>query len=370
MRFHQWKRRELMPTRFDQFINLMILANPLSCRDSWPGAGMQLGRLRRRAVITLIGGAAAAWPLAAHSQPAIPVIGLLNGTTTAASQDQLGAFRQGLGEAGLVEGRNLAIVYRSAEGDVTRLSALAAELVRIPVAVIAAVGGDSSVHSAKAATATIPIVFTTASDPVEAGMVASLNRPGGNVTGATSLQNYVVGKQVGQMRDLVPKLTAVGFLTSPFVPMTAASTRDFQSAAAAVGLKTVVLNVSDEVDIESAFAQFSEQRVGALIVSSGTFFNRHLDRIVALTARHAIPAIFSGRQFAAAGGLMSYSAENRDTYRQAGLYVARILRGDKPADLPVMLPTKFNLVINLKTAKTLGIEVPDKLLALADEVIE
>ena len=326
--------------------------------------------MRRRDFITLVAGAAA-WPLAARAQqPAVPVIGLLSAQTTAASQDRLAVFRQGLADAGLVEGRNLSIVYRSSEGDPARLPALAAELVRIPVAVIAAVGGDASIHAASAATRTIPIVFTTGSDPVEAGMVASVSRPGGNVTGVTSLQNYVAGKQLGLMRDMVPQLATIGFLASPQVPMIAVSTRDIEVAAQKVGLKAVVINVNSESDIESAFAQFSQQRVDALIVSSGAFFNRYLDRLTALTRRYAIPAIFISRDYAAAGGLMSYGPDTRDTYHQAGLYVARILRGDRPADLPVMQPTRFELVINMKTVMTLGLTAPPGLLAIADEVIE
>jgi len=324
----------------------------------------------RRDFIALLGGAAA-WPLAARAQQAaVPVIGLLNAQTSAANQYQLAAFRQGLADAGLVEGRNLSIVYRSAEGDPARLPALAAELVRIPVMVIAAMGGDASVHAAIAATKTIPIVFTTGSDPVDAGMVASISRPGGNVTGATSLQNYVAGKQLGLIRDMVPKLATIGFLASPLVPMIAVSTRDIEAAAQKVGLKAVVINVSSESDFDSAFAQFSQQRVDALIVSSGAFFNRYLDRMATLTRRYAIPAIFISREYAVAGGLMSYGPAFGESNRQAGLYVARILRGDRPADLPVMQPTRSELVINMKTVMELGLTVPPGLLAIADEVIE
>jgi putative ABC transport system substrate-binding protein len=327
--------------------------------------------MRRREFITLLGGAAAAWPVAARAQqPAMPVIGLLNGQTSAASQSVLAAFRQGLADAGLVEGRNLSIVYRSAESNAARLPTLAAELVRIPVAVIAAVGGDASVHSAKAAATTIPIVFTTASDPVEAGIVASLNRPGGNVTGATSLGSQVAAKQIGLLRDMVPKLMTIGFMTSPTVQSAASITRDVQAATQAVGLKAIVANVNSETEIDTAFAQFSAQRVDVLIISSGIFFRPHMDRVVALTARHAIPTIFSNRDFPAGGGLMSYGTDIKDAYRQAGLYVARILRGDKPADLPVTQPTRFELVINLKTAKALNLAIPSGVLAIADEVIE
>lgn len=325
--------------------------------------------MRRRAFITLLSGAAVAWPMAAQGQ-GTPVIGLLNYQTSAATQNNLAMFRQGLADAGLIEGRNLSIVYRSAEGDAARLPALAAELVRIPVSVIAAVGGDVATHAAKAATTTIPIVFTTASDPVEAGIVVSLSRPGGNITGATSLGSQLAPKQIGLLRDMVPKLATIGFLTSPSVPMAEPLARDAQASAQAVGLKAIVASVNNEADIDAAFAQFVERRIDALVVSSGVFFLRHRDRLVALTARHAIPTIFASREYPAAGSLMSYGASNRDSYRQVGLYVARILRGDKPADLPVMQPTRFELVINLKMAKVLGLTVPPGLLAIADEVIE
>jgi putative tryptophan/tyrosine transport system substrate-binding protein len=271
--------------------------------------------VQRREFVTLLGGAAA-WPLAARAQqPAMPVIGLLNAQSSAANTSQLAALRQGLAEAGFAEGRNLSIVYRSAEGEVARLPALAAELVRIPVAVIAAVGGDTSVHSAKAATATIPIVFMTASDPVETGMVASLNRPSGNVTGATSLGSLVAPKHIGLLRDMVPKLVTVGLLTTPFVPTAASVTRDVQTASQAVGLKAVVVNVNSEGEIDTAFAQFAEQRVDALVVSAGTFFIRQRDRLIALTVRHAIPTIFATREYPSYGGLMSYGADTRDSYR-------------------------------------------------------
>jgi putative ABC transport system substrate-binding protein len=327
-------------------------------------------KIARRKFVAALGGAAA-WPIAARGQqPAIPALGLLNATTSAAAHNLLSAFRQGLADAGFVEGRNLAIVYRSAEGDVARLPALAAELVQIPVAVIAAVGGDSAVHTAKATTTAIPIVFTTASDPVETGMVASLSRPGGNVTGATTLGSLVPAKHIGLLRDMVPKLATVGFLTSPSVPASATTIRDVQMAAQSADLKAVVVSVNSEAEVDTAFAQFREQRVDALVISSGTFFNRLRDRVVALAARHAIPTISPSRDFPVAGGLMSYGADSRDMYRQAALYVARILRGDKPADLPVTQPTRFELVINMKTVKALGMTVPPGLLAIADEVIE
>jgi ABC-type uncharacterized transport system substrate-binding protein len=324
--------------------------------------------MRRRTFITLLGGAAA-WPLAARAQQQMmSVVGLLNGQATTRL---VPAFREGLSQAGFDEGRNVAIVYRSAEGNVARLPALAAELVRLRVAVIVAVGGDDSARSAKAATATVPIVFTTAGDPVETGLVASLSRPGGNVTGATFLGSVTAAKQIGLLRDLVPALATIGVLVSSLnAPTAAAVTRDVQDAAKAAGIKAVVVDVKSERELDAAFAQLVEQRVNALVIASIVFFNRNQDRLIALAAQHRIPAIFTSREFAAAGGLMSYGADNGDAYRQAGIYAGRILKGDKPADLPVTQPTKFVLVINMKTVAALGLAVPPGLLAIADEVIE
>jgi putative ABC transport system substrate-binding protein len=325
----------------------------------------------RREFITLLAGAAAAWPLVAWAQPRMTqVIGLLVGQPSATLTEQLAAFRQGLGEAGFFEGRNLAIVYRSAEGKPERLPALAAELVGIPVTVIAAVGGSVSVLSAKAATATIPIVFTTDGDPVEAGIVASLSRPGGNVTGASFLSGLVAAKQLSLLRDVVPGLATVGLLLNSANPSSVLASRDVQAAVQSLRLKLVSADAVNDDDIDKAFAHFVEQKVDGLIIASAVFFQRNIQRLIALAADHAIPSIFTGREFPADGGLMSYGADNRDTYRQAGLYVARILKGDKPGDLPVMQATKFELVINIKTAKALNLTVPPGLLAIADEVIE
>ena len=272
--------------------------------------------------------------------------------------------------SGFVEGRNLAIVHRSAESELTRLPALADELVRIPVVAIAALGGDSSTRAAKAATSTIPIVFTTAADPVERGIVASLNRPSGNITGVWFLGSLVAAKQVGLLRDVVPKLATIGLLTSPFAPSAAEITRDVEAVARTLGIKAVVVSVNDDGQFDNAFAQFAEQRTDALVISAGVFFTRHRDRLIALAARHAIPAIAPERSYAAAGGLMSYGADIGEAYRQAGVYVARILRGDKPSDLPIMQATRFPLVINMKTAKSLGLAVPSGVIAIADELIE
>jgi putative ABC transport system substrate-binding protein len=297
------------------------------------------------------------------------VIGLLNGQPSAATANFLVAFRRGLAEAGFFEGRNLAIVYRSGEGSAERLPALATELVNIPVAVVAAVGGDTSVLSAKAATATIPIVFTTGGDPIELGIVPSLNRPGGNVTGATFLGALVGGKQIGLLRDMLPRLRTLGLLLSVTNSMDPSIQKDVQAAAQSVGVKLVVAPAAGEGDIDRAFAQFVEQRVDA-VIASGIVSFRYRDRVAALAAQHAIPAISNNREFVDVGGLMSYGAVASEAYRQAGVYVARILKGDKPADLPVVQATKFGFAINLKVARTLGLSVPPTLLAIADEVIE
>ena len=324
--------------------------------------------MRRRDFITLIGGAAA-WPLAARAQqPGLPVIGLLNGQSTGANY--LAAFRRGLAEAGFVEGRNVAIVYRSSEGDSTKLPALVAEMVALPVAVIVAVGGGDAVLAAKAATATIPIVFTTAADPVAVGFVASLSRPGGNVTGTSFVGSALAPKQVGLLQDMVPGLATIGLLLSTTNLTSTLVVKDVRAAVQTAGLKVVAVETSSEGDIDAAFAQFTEQRIGALVIASAVVFNRHLDRLVALAARNAIPAIFNIRDYPALGGLMSYGADIADSYRQVGVYVSRILKGEKPAELSVTQPTKFELIINLKTAKALGLTVPQSLLAIADEVIE
>jgi putative ABC transport system substrate-binding protein len=300
----------------------------------------------------------------------MPVVGLLNGQSAAVTASLLAAFRQGLAQANFVEGRNLAIVYRSGETDLSQLPALAAELVRIPVAVIAAVGGDNAVLAAKNATTTLPIVFTTGGDPVDTGFVASIDRPGGNITGATFLGSLVVPKQIALLRDMVPQLATVGLLLNPANPMSASVHKEVEEIVQSVGLKIIIEEVNSDVEINAAFARFVEQRIGALVIGSAVFFNRNLGRLNALAARYAIPAIFNNRAFPLGGGLMSYGADTADTYRQAGIYVGRILKGDKPADLPVMLPVKYEFVINTRTVKTLGLTVPPGVLAIADEVIE
>jgi putative tryptophan/tyrosine transport system substrate-binding protein len=326
--------------------------------------------VRRREFIAGLG-LAAAWPVTARAQPrTMQVIGLLVGQPSATLTGQLAAFRQGLSDAGFVEGRNLAIVHRSAEGRPERLAALVAELVGIPVAVIAAVGGDVTVLSAKAATATIPIVFETGGDPVESGIVASLNRPGGNVTGASFLGSLVAAKQVSLLREIVPGLATLGLLLNPNNPSSVSIAKDVQVAVQPVGMKLVTADAASEGDIDKAFAKFIEQKVHGLIIGSAIFFLRNRERLIALAASHAIPSIFNDREFTSDGGLMSYGADSRDAYRQAGRYVARILKGDRPADLPVVQATKFELLVNLKTAAALGLIIPETLLATADEVIQ
>jgi len=326
--------------------------------------------IRRREFITLLGGAVVAWPVAARAQqPAMPVIGFLTGEPPGLLTDLVLAFRTGLGEAGYVEHRNVGIEYRWAEGRYDRLPALAADLVNRPVAVIAAVGG--SVRPAKAATSTIPIVFVTGIDPVEEGIVPSLARPGGNVTGVMILAAALAAKRIELLRELAPGITTIGVLVNPTYNANAApQLRDTETAARALGVELHVVRASSERDLEPAFASLVRQRAGALLILSDPFFTSRRDDLAALTLRHALPAIYGLREFADAGGLMAYGVSRAEAYRLAGAYVGRILKGAKPADLPIMQPTKYELVINLKTAKALGLQVPPTLHATADEVIE
>jgi putative ABC transport system substrate-binding protein len=303
-------------------------------------------------------------------QPAMPVIGFLRSASLADAGHLVAAFRQGLKEAGFIEGQNVAIEYRSAEDQVHRLPALVADLVRQQIALI--VGNTPSVLAAKAATTTVPIVFVIGGDPVIQGLVASLNRPGSNLTGVSFLSGASGTKRLELLRQLVPKAAAIAVLvdSDPNVPQAERELRDVQAAARASGQELIVAEVRDDRDIEAAFAMFAQSGVGALFVGTSAFFNSRRERLAALAIRHALPASYVLREFATAGGLMSYGTSITDAYRLAGIYAGRILKGEKPADLPVQQSTKVEFVLNLRTAKALGLEIPDKLLALADEVIE
>ena len=327
--------------------------------------------MRRREFIALLGGAAATpmvWPLAARAQqPAVPVIGFLRSTTADGSAHLVAAFRQGLSEVGYVEGRNVAVEYFWAEGRNDRLPALAADLVRRQVAVI--IGSASTgALAAKAATSTIPIVFVTAADPVKSGLVASLNRPGGNATGVTYLTSALGGKRLELLRDMAPAVRSVAVLVQSENPTTEPFMRDLRAGASVLGLQLLVGNVTGERDLDDVIASLVQQR--PVIVGAAPLFTSRAAQIAALAARHALPAIYTTREFAQAGGLMTWGTSLTEQYRLAGTYAGKILKGAKPADLPVLQPTKYELVLNLKAAKALGIEVPPTLLALADEVIE
>jgi len=330
-----------------------------------------MATIARRKLLAALA-SAAAWPFAARAQqPAMPVIGFLSGRSPYESATVVGAFGQGLGETGYFESKNIIIEYRWAEGRYDRLLVLAAELVSRQVAVIAAVGGPNSGQSAKAATATIPIVFISGTDPVQEGLVASLNKPGGNATGVNPLLPAMEGKRLGLLREMIPKAELIAVLLNP------ASRDNFnhqmndvQESAREVGQQLLVLRASSDEEIEAAFATAAERRASGLLVAADPFMLGHRERIVVLAAHSAIPAIYEAREYTTAGGLMSYGISLANAYRQAGIYVGRILKGEKPGDLPVLQPTKFDFVINLKTAKALGLTIPPGLLSISDEVLE
>jgi putative ABC transport system substrate-binding protein len=326
--------------------------------------------IRRRDFITLLGGAAV-WPLAARAQqPAMPVVGFLSSRSPGESASVVAAFRQGLSETGYVEGQNITVEFRWAEGQLDQLTAMATDLVSRHVEVIIAAGGDRPALAAKAATSTIPIVFTGSDFPVKIGLVASLSRPGGNVTGASLFTSELEPKKLALLRELVPSAPLIAMLVNRTNPSAETDIQDVRKAASSVGQQILFLRASSEPEIDSAFESVVQHRADALLVAHDPIFLSRRDQFVGLAARHRVPAIYEFREFVVGGGLMSYGSKITDNYRLAGNYTGRILKGANPADLPVQQPTKFELVINLKTAKTLGLEVPPTLLARADEVIE
>jgi putative tryptophan/tyrosine transport system substrate-binding protein len=327
--------------------------------------------MQRREFITLLGGAAAAWPFPAHAQqPAMPVIGFMNAASAQSYTRHLSAFLKGLSETGYVDGQNVAIEYRWAEGKNDRMPAMVADLVHRQVAVIAATSTPAAL-AAKAATTTIPIVFETGGDPIRLGLVPSLSRPGGNVTGVTQTNVETTPKRLQLLHELVPTASIVALLINPTDPAIAeTTTKDVQAAARALGLELHVLTASTESDLDGVFAKLTQLRAGGLVIGTGTFFTGRSEQLGALTVRHAVPAVYDKREFALAGGLMSYGSDIRDSYHLAGVYTGRVLKGEKPANLPVQQATKVELLINLKTAKALGLNVPNTLIGRADEVIE
>jgi ABC-type uncharacterized transport system substrate-binding protein len=327
--------------------------------------------MKRRDFVTLLGGVAAACPLLASAQqPAMPVIGYLHLRGQEDAAHEADAFRRGLRDGGFVEGKNVRVEYRWASGHYDRLHALAAELVSLPVSVLAASGGESTVLAAKSATSTIPIVFTMSSDPVKLGLAASYNRPGGNVTGVNILSTSLEPKRLGLLHDLVPNASTIGFLVDGNFPPSERQVREVDEAARAIGVRIRILRARDAAEIDTAFQALVQERITALAVGSSPFLDIHRDQLVSLAAHAAVPTIYHFREYPVAGGLVSYGIDIDDAHRQIGLYAAQILDGAKPADLPILQPTRFTLVINLKTAKALGLTIPSGVLAIADEVIE
>ncbi|HXT04187.1 MAG TPA: ABC transporter substrate-binding protein [Casimicrobiaceae bacterium] len=325
--------------------------------------------MRRREFVGLLGGVAVAWPIGAHAQQAT-LIGFLSARSPDESTELVAAFREGLREAGFVEGQNLLIEYRWAEGRYDRLRALAAELVGLRVALLFTAGGPVSVLAAKAATSTIPIVFSGAADPVRLGLVSDLNRPGGNVTGMSLFTLTLVPKSVEMLHELLPTATVAAYLANPSSPSTKVETQEAQATASTLGIQLHVLNARTEGELDKAFASLGNLGARGLVVPADAFFDSHRDRLVALSARYAVPAIYPWRDCVVAGGLMSYGTSLTDSYRRAGIYAGRILKGERPADLPVQQPTKFELAINLKTAKSLGLTVPPSILLRVDEAVQ
>ena len=327
--------------------------------------------MRRREFIIFLGSGAAWSNMARAQQPALPVIGFLHSTSAGPNVGTVSAFREGLKQAGYVDGQNVAIEFRWADGHYDRLPALAMDLVRERVALIAALGGQASALAAKAATSTIPVVFDAGEDPVKLGLVASFSKPGGNVTGINILTNEIEAKRLGLLHELIPTALTIAVIGHPDTPANNdVVLEDLQTAASALGLKLQILKVRSVLEIDNAFASFNQRRPDALLVMANAFFNSRRNQIVQLAAHQAIPAIYENHLFAIVGGLISYGIDLSEVYRQAGIYIGKILNGAKPADLPVIQPTKLELVINLETAKELGITVPPQLLARADEVIE
>jgi putative ABC transport system substrate-binding protein len=327
--------------------------------------------MRRREFLGVLGGATAAWLLAARAQqPAMPVIGYLSARSPDDTAHLVAAFRRGLGEHGFVEGQNVTIEYRWALGQYDRLPAMATELVRRPVTVLTTTGGEPAAMAAKGATSTIPIVFLIGGDPVNLGLAASYNRPGGNATGMNILTATMEPKRLGLLRELVPQAATIGVLLNQNFQPAENQLRDLQEAARAIGVQIHVLNAATDRELDAVFETVSQQHIPALAVTADPFFDTRRDKLVALAARHAVPTIYHFREFTAAGGLMSYGVDSLATYRQVGVYAGQILKGAKPADLPVLQPSKFEFLVNLKAAKALGVKISDNLLSLADEVIE